>query len=190
MITDAMLSFVPLGGNLSIVAGVGVDTPSPNVIDLLGYGVGVAPANSIWGTTTVFGQADAMGVGGMRPELNVSVGTAFSATGGTGTATLNVALQGAPDPGAAGNYTPASGDWQTFVESGELTIAQLVANAIIFRCPWLPPFPANLRPRFLRLLFQVPAAVAFGVGTIASALVTTVRDDQFNKYQPKNYVVS
>lgn len=186
MITDALLSFVPLGGNLSIVAAAGVDTPSPNVIDLLGEGLGVAPS-SIYGNTAVFGQPDAMGVGGMRPELNVTIGTALvTATA----ATLNVALQGAPDPGAASNYTPAAGDWVTFAETGEMSAANCAANAVVARFPWLPPFPANLRPRYLRLLFQVPAGVLFTAGTIASALVTLVRDDQFNKYAAKNYTVS
>lgn len=184
MITDAMLSFVPINGNLSLVAAAGVDIASTNTIDLLGNGVGVAPT-SIYGNTTVFGQADAMGVGAFRPELNVTIGTALA----TGTAaTLNVALQAAIDSGAGGGYLP--GTWQTIVESGELTAAQCAANTVIFRSPWLPPFPANLRPRFLRLLFQVPAGVLFTAGTIASALVTTVRDDQFNRYAAKNFTVS
>lgn len=183
MMTDGSLSFVGLNGNLSLVAAAGVDIPSTNTIDLLGNGVGVAPT-SIFGTPAVFGSPDAMGVGGARPELNITVGTAF-ATGNA--ATLNVQLQGAIDTGAAGGYLP--GTWQTVVESGELTAAQLTALTVIFRCPWLPPFPANLRPRFLRLNFAVPAAVNFTAGTIASALVTTVRDDQFNRYAAKNFSV-
>lgn len=184
MITDQQLSFVPLGGNLSLIAGAGASIPSINTIDLLGAGVGVAPP-SIIGNVTVFGAPDAMGVGGLRPELNVTIGTALaSAT----SATLNAALQGAPDTGAAGNYLP--GTWQTIEETGALTVAQCIANTVIMRLPWVPPFPANLRPRFLRLLFQVPAATLFTAGTIASALVTMVRDDQFNKYAAKNYSVS
>lgn len=183
MITDAMLSFVPIGGNLSLIAAAGVDVPSPNTIDLLGNGVGVAPT-SIYGNTAVFGSPDAMGVGGIRPELNVTIGTAL-ASGGA--ATLNVALQAAIDTGLAGGYLP--GTWETIVESGEISVAEGTANTVIFRCPWLPPFPANLRPRYLRLLFQVPAGLTFTAGTIASALVTTVRDDQFNKYAAKNYTV-
>lgn len=186
MISDALLSFVPLGGSLSLVAGAGVNIASPNVIDLLGLGVGVAPSDRIWGTPSVFGAPDAMGVGGDRPELNVSVGTA--PTAGAGTPTLNVALQGAIDTGAGGNYQP--GTWNTFAESGAIAIANLTANTVIFRCPWLPPFPANLRPRFLRLLFQIPSATNFATGTIASALVVPVRDDQFNKYAAKNYSVA
>lgn len=184
MFLDAQLSFVPVGSPLSIVAGAGIDVPSTNVIDLLGLGAGNPPTNVIIGNVTNFGAPDAMGVGGLRPELLVNVGDAFV----TGTsATLNVALQGAPD---AGTPTWQPGTWQTIAETGELTAAQLTAEQTIMRMPWLPPFPANLRPRFLRLLFQVPAATLFTAGTIANAVVVPCRDDQFQKYAAKNYSVA
>ena len=178
MILDSQLSFVPIGGNLAVTSAA---VPSTGTIDLLGAGVGVAPP-SIFGNTTVFGAPDAMGVGGARPELNVTTGSAAWA-GGT---SLNVALQGAIDTGSAGGYLP--GTWNTFAESGAIAAANLTANLVIFRLPWLPPFPANLRPRFLRLLFT-PVGT-FTAGTIASAVVTLVRDDQFNKYAASNYSVA
>ena len=181
MRSDALLAFVPLGSPLTI-SGTGSAIPSPTVIDLLGEGVGQAPANII-GNVSLFGAPDAMGIGAIRPELNIVVGTAF-VTGNS--ATLNVALQGAPD--TAVTFQP--GTWQTLVESGTLTAAQLLAGTVIFRCPWLPPFPANLRPRYLRLLFTTLAATAFTAGTIGSAIVTLVRDDQANRYGANNYVVS
>lgn len=189
MITDALLNFVPIGGNLSLVAGAGVDIPSTNVIDLLGLGVGVAPnsnGGNIIGNVTTFGAPDAMGVGGMRPELVVNVGATAFVTANS--ATLNVALQGAPDTGAGGGYLP--GTYQTIAETGELTAAQLTAYQTIMRMPWLPPFPANLRPRFLRLLFQVPTGTNFTAGVIGNALVTPLRDDQFNQFAAKNYTVA
>jgi hypothetical protein len=179
MILDALLSFVPIGGNLS-VAGAAV--ASPNVIDLLGQGVGVAPDN-IFGTPSVFGAPDAMGVGGPRPELVVTLGTTAWA-GGT---SLNVALQGAIDTGAAGGYLP--GTWNTFIETGAILTANLTASRIVARFPWVPPFPENLRPRYLRLLFT-PAGTFSPAGIVSSALVTFVRDDQFNKYGAKNYSVA
>jgi hypothetical protein len=190
MITDALLALVPIGGNLSLVGGAGVSFRS-NPYDFLGLGVGVAPTERIYGNTTVFGQADAMGVGNQRPELNVTVGTALVASvAGT---LLNVALQVAPDTGAAGGYQP--GTWQTIGESGGLTAAQCPANTVIARLPWLPPFPANERPRFLSLLFSpvIPGSAtagAFSAGTIASALVVMSRDDYFVKYAAKNFSVS
>jgi hypothetical protein len=167
---------VPIGGNLAIL---GADVPSTNVIDLLGEGVGVAPS-SIFGNPTLFGAPDAMGVGGPRPELNVTLGTAFA--GGT---SLNAKLQAAADLGTP-TYQPST--WNTLAETGAILTANLTANTVIMRFPWLPPFPAGLRPRFLRLLFT-PSGT-FTAGTIASALVTLVRDDQFNKYAAKNYSVS
>lgn len=180
MLLDSLIAFVPLGGNLSIVAAAGVDTAS-NVVDILGSGQGTPPANII-GTATLFGSD--VGIGGVRPELNVVVGTAFT----TGTAaTLNVALQAAPD---AGTPTYLPGTWQTLAETGELTAAQLTANQIIARFPFLPVFPKTLRPRFLRLLFQVPAGVLFTAGTISSAIPTMSRDDQANNQTPKNFTVA
>jgi len=184
MITDASLNFVPINGNLSLVAGAGVAIPSA-IIDLLGFGVGVNPSDQIIGNVTQFGAPDAMGVGGMRPELVVNIGTGLV----TGTAaTLNAQLQGAPDTGLGGGFLP--GTWQTIAETGPLTAAQCPLGTPIMRMPWLPPFPVNLRPRFLRLLFATPAGTFFTAGTIANALVTTVRDDQFQKYGAKNFTVA
>lgn len=189
MITDRLLSFVPLGAALSLVGGAGIDIPSSQIVDLLGPGAGVPPT-AIIGNVALFGAPDAMGVGGLRPELNVSIGTALVSAAG---ARLNVALQAAPD--TAVTFQP--GAWQTIGESGPITVAQGAANTVVARLPWLPPFPANLRPRFLRLLFQplptiaAPGTpVAFSAGTIASALVVALRDDQFMKYAAKNYSVA
>ncbi len=186
MLTDALLSFQSLGSPLSLVAGAGVDVRAPNIIDLLGLGVGVvAPSNGnpIIGNTTTFGQADAMGVGGLRPDLVVTIGTALVAD--TGTPTLTVQLQAAADDG-----TGNPGTWQTLGESGEITAAQGTAGAIIARLPWLPPFPVNLRPRFLSLNFAIPAATSFTDGTIASALVAALRDDPFQTQAARNYTVA
>lgn len=178
MITDALLNLVPPGAPLSLVAAAGVDVPSPFVIDMLGDGVGTAVRN-FWGNSTVPGQADGFGVGGKRPELNVTIGTAL-ATGSA--ATLNVQWQGAPDNGSG-----SPGTWQTFGESGEITAAQGTAGAVIARLPFLPPFPLNERPRFLRLNFAIPAGTTFTAGTIASAVVVTTRDDWYVGQQPANY---
>lgn len=180
MLIDSKLSFVAPGAALSLVAAAGVDVPSTNVIDLLGNGVGTTVTN-IYGNSTLPGQADAQGMGNMRPELVVAIGTA--ATAGTGTPTLNVQLQAAADNGSG-----SPGTYQTIVESGALTVAQLTAGQVIARIPWVPPFPANLRPRFLRLNFEIPAATAFGAGTIAFATVTQARDDLFHLQTPNNYV--
>lgn len=180
MITDAQLAFVPAGSPLSLVGSAGTSIASTNTIDLAGVGAGNAPP-LIWGNTTSFGQAS-IGIGGFRPELSVTIGTACTTSN---SCTLNTALQAAPD-----NGSNQPGTWQTLDESGPLTAAQLTAGQVIFRSPWLPPFPMNLRPRFLRLYFQVPASENFTAGTIAAALVVLVRDDWFASQQPRNYAVA
>lgn len=182
MLLDAKLAFVPVGAPLSLIAAAGVDVPSTNVIDLIGPGVGQAMAN-FFGNSALPGQADGMGVGMMRPELVVAIGTALTA--GTGTPTLNVQLQGAPDNGAN-----LPGTYQTFGASDEITVAQGTANRIIARLPWLPPWPFNNRPRFLRLNFAIPAGTTFATGTIAYAVVSTVRDDPYHLQAAKNYTVA
>ncbi len=184
MLTDALLAFVPIGAPLSLIQAQSVATPS-GVIDLLGQGLGTAPQGII-GTATVFGTD--MGVGGLRPELNISVGVAFVLAGGA--TTLKIALQAAPDPGAAGNYTPANSAYVDIVSQDGILVANLTAGAVPFRSPWLPVMPPGLQPRFLRLLFTSSGVgTGYTAGSIASALVTTVRDDYSAKYAAKNFQV-
>lgn len=181
MITDALVAFVPLGGNLSLV-GAASATIASSVFDLIGPGVGQPPGNII-GNAALFGTDE--GVGGKRPELNISIGTAVVAASSS---TLKIALQAAPDTGAAGGYLP--GTWSDIVSQDGLTAALLVANAVPFRTPFLPTMPPGLRPRYMRLLFTISSLGALTAGTVSSALVTMVRDDQANKYAARNYSVA
>ena len=179
MFIDALTGFVQPGAPLSLVAGAGVAIQS-DVYDILGNGVGTAPVNVI-GTASLFG-AD-MGVGGLQPELVVSIGTAL-VTGSA--ATLNVQLQAAPD--TTPSHQP--GTWQTIMESGTITAAQGTAGAYVFRTKFPPVFPANLRPRYYRLNFVTPSGTDFTAGTIAYAIISVVRDDySIGLIQPSNYVV-
>ena len=188
MRSDAQLAFVSIGSPLSLVGGANVAIAS-QIIDLLGQGVGTAPEGIIGSQVSLFGAPDAMGVGSARPEINCIIGTALAGAAGL---TLKAALQAAPD--TAVTYQP--GAWQDLASQDGITIAQGAANTVIMRLPWLPPFPANLRPRYLRLLFSPVSAGGavpsgnFTAGTILSAIVTTVRDDQFNRYAARNYAVS
>lgn len=180
MILDALVSFVPVGSPLSIVAAAGVAVAS-GVYDEIGAGPGTPPQNII-GTRTLFG-AD-LGVG-EKPLIDVAVGTTFVTANA---ATLNVQFQGAPDTGLAGGYQP--GAWTTLVETGPLPAAQLTAQAIIARLAFAMAVPPSALPRFLRLNFAVAAATNFTAGTIAFAVVTMVRDDWTMKYAAKNFVVA
>ncbi len=179
MILDALIAFVPLGSPLSLAVGVS-DVPSTNVIDILGQGPGTAPRNIIGNPNSGLFGSD-IGVGGIRPELNITVGTAFVSGGG---GTVNIKLQAAPD--TAVTYLP--GSYTTLVETGPLAAAAMPANTVVARFPFLPAVPAGLNPRYLRLLFSVVTAT-ISAGTIASALVTMVRDDQANKFAASNFAV-
>lgn len=181
MLLDAKLAFIASGASLSLVGATGATFTAPNVIDLMGPGVGQAMA-SFAGNAAVPGQADAMGVGMLRPELVVHIGTALVTAG---SATLTPALQYAPDNGAN-----SPGTWQTIVQGPAITAAQGVANRRIFRCPWLPPFPFNLRPRFIQMIFLTPAGQQFSAGTISVATVTVTPDDPFMLQAAKNFTVS
>ena len=188
MLIDSLVSFLPIGSNLSLVAAPGIATPS-NVYDILGLGVGVAPTERIIGNTTVFD--DDPGIGAIKPQVQVNLLSSVTPTAGTGTPTLNIAYQGAPENAT----THQPGTWQTFVETGPLTVAQLVAAASltlgypIARFDFAAAFPPGPGIRFLRLLFSPLAATSFSALTVASAIVTMVRDDQSNRYASNNYAV-
>ena len=194
MISDALVSFVPIGAPLSLVAGAGVTIRS-GVIDLLGEGVGVGPStgNDIIGVGRATFGTD-LGVGGrLRPELNVVIGVGL--TGSVGQQ-LKVALQGAPDTGTP-LFQP--GTWVDIDSQDGIGLANVsggaTAGSVIFRTPFIPTMPPGLMPRFLSLLFSPMTITAlpsgsFTAGTILSATVTWIRDDQANKFANRNYSVS
>lgn len=172
---DSQLAFVPPGAPLSLVAAVGISIPS-NVIDLAGYGVGV-PVSNIIGNVAVFGTD--FGIGERKVQLEAVIGTAPTTSD---SCTLNTAIQLAED-----NGSNQPGTWITAVETGPIAVASLPAQTIFARFDWPPAFPANLQPRFARLLFQVPASEQFTAGSVAFAIVTPARDDYAAKYASKNY---
>lgn len=186
MIIDALVAFLPPGSTQTLVGAAGTAIQIGNVIDLLGLGLGVSPqaAGQIIGNTNIVNGVNVFGtdfgIGAEKAQVQVTIGT--HPTTGT-SATLNVAFQAAPDNGSA-----EPGTWQTLEETGALTVAQLPANQIIARFDYPPAFPANLSPRFVRLLAQVPAATDFTAGTISQAFVTLARDDAAQKYAASNYV--
>ena len=112
MYLDALVNFgASIGSPFSLILAAGL-WPLPGVIDIFGNGVGQAPT-SIYGRTSNTGPGGDMGIPETRPELFIQIGTAVVATSSAG---LNMALQAAPDPGLAGNYTPAASAWQTIRE--------------------------------------------------------------------------
>ena len=140
MILDKSLEFDPNGTAITASAA------STNVIDLHGANLVPSPSSTVKpGRDLGGGQA-----GGPIPRVWVVVNTTFTQNG----ATLNVALQGAPDNGSGG-----VGSYVTFAESGAIVLASLVAGNVIFDVPVprvipQPNTPALL-PRWLRLNYTV-----------------------------------
>lgn len=177
---DSQLVYVP--APLSLVGGAGISIPS-NVLDLLSSGVGTPPANII-GNVALFGEDLGVGGGFVVPTLFVAMGIAAATANA---AALNIALQLAPDTGAAGGYLP--GAWTTAVETSPIPVANLGAGAVLARLDFAPVQPVTLRPRFHRLLFSPGAGANFTAGTISFAGIVPARDDQSNKYAANNYQV-
>jgi len=177
MLIDSLVSFRDPATPLSVVAAAGVDVAS-DVVDLLGLGSGVV-ADNIIGNATVFGSDP--GIDWPRIQAEILVTTAFT----TGTAaTANFAYQAAADDGAGSPDT-----WVTVIESGEIAVANMDAIGDI---PWqfdlTPVHPLTFRPRFLRVLVQIPAGTLFTAGAIVIP-TTTGLDQLRNLQQAANYSV-
>lgn len=168
MITDALVSFG------TVTPTTAADYPSA-VIDLLGSGVGTAPP-SIIGNATLFGED--VGIGSWRAQTEVLVTAAF--VGGT---SVQVKFQAAPD--VAVTHVPTT--WTTLVETPAILTASLTLGQVLARFDYPPAFPANLNPRYLRLLFTTLGT--FSAGTVL-APTTMFRDDQANKQAAANFVVA
>jgi len=157
MYADATLTF-SMGQSLAVSAS----TPSATVIDLTGAGEGTPP-NLSWGNSATFG-ADlglgAPGFGALKVVTQINEGLST-----TNSATLNVALQGAPDDGSN-----EPGAWETFAESGPIAADVLGAGGqIVFDYP-RRAIGAAL-PRFLQLLYQLPASTSFSAGAVTAAII-------------------
>lgn len=185
MLIDASLSFIgayaPPVSFVSAVAGLVAQIGIP--IDLLGQGVGTAPQNII-GNAALFGQDPGSAL--IKPFIRATIGVAAATVT---SATLRLRLEYAPDTGVGGGYQP--GAWQVIQQTGDITAAQLTANAILPKLEFEPVFPNTLRPRYLRLMAQInpTASGIFTAGTIAQALVVLGADEFAQKLATKNFLV-
>lgn len=179
---DSLTNFIAPGSTpVSAVGAAGATIALGAPLDLLGSGVGTAPANII-GNTSVFGVDP--GIGRIRPDIQINIGTAF-ATGNAATATF--ALQYAADQGAAGGYQPST--WYTSSETNAHAVGALPANTVI-RMDITPAPPEVPTPRYVRLILYPPAATNMSAGTITFAGLTMMRDDQVNRQAAGNYTVA
>lgn len=176
-VAAAFSPFAPYGSPQTLA--VTTSTASTNVYDVTGAGVGNTPSVT-WGTSATFGADMGIGDGMALPSVRVVITTGLSTTN---SATLNVALQSAPDDG-----TNNPGTWSTVVETGAYTTSELTANTVL-RLPMAHRHSGQPLPRFYRLLYQLPASTAFSAGAVSAGIV--IGDDSsvtIGKY-PEAYSV-
>lgn len=146
-----------------------VSTASTNVIDLEG---GVAMNI---GVGTRYGADLGRGDGVAIPKIACFIGTALTSTN---SATLQVAFQGSTD----------STTWDTYVQSGLITAANLTAGAKIAAWDW-PQVPSQFSlPRYVRLYYQVATGV-FATGSIGLAGIVLQRADNNVGSYPEAFTV-
>lgn len=137
------------------------NTPSTNVIDLLGGQTLQAPA-------TFAGADMGIGDGVAMPKIGVWVGDTAIAT--TNSATLQVAFQGNASASSAADV-----NWITYIETDTIAATALDAYNKIAAFDWpLAKIEAAL-PRYVRLLYKVATGV-FTTGVV-NAYVMLQRDD-------------
>lgn len=156
---------------------VSASTASTNTYDITGAGSGNAPS-VVWGTSATFGADMGIGGGEVTPSIRIQVTTAFVTVN---SATLNVALQSAPD-----NGSNAPGTWTTAVETGPIAAAQLTIGAVI-GLPFAGRGPGAAMPRFYRLLYQLPGSTAFTAGAVVAGIVVNPDASTTIAQYPANY---
>lgn len=120
-----------------------------------------------------------IGEGGPPLALLVQTGAAFASSGSP---TLTVQFQGAPDNGSG-----SPGTYTTYAESGALALASLPADARIWNANvpgvlvrTLPPNGGTPLPRFLQLNYVVSGGT-FTAGSI-TAILASAQDYSPNLY--------
>lgn len=179
MFQDALTA---LAGNQAVTA----TAAGTAVFDVTGVGSGTVPPmitgiNGVTGAAVPIGFDIGAGDGFAIPEVFWSVPTAFVSGGG---ATLQIALQAAPDNGSG-----SAGVYQTITQTATFTAGQLAANTLgQFQVPPVAPnWIGEALPRFYRLNFVV-ATSTFSAGNITASLI--LNPSQATKLQgyPGNYV--
>lgn len=179
MFQDALLA---LAGNQAITS----TAAGTAVFDVTGVGSGTVPpmitgVRGDTGAAVPIGFDIGAGDGFAIPEVTYEVGTAFVSAGG---ATMQIALQAAPDNGSG-----SAGTYQTLVQTSTFTAGQLPANTIgQFQVPPVQPnWVGEALPRFYRLNFTVGTST-FSAGNITAYINLNPTQALKTGLYPGNYV--
>lgn len=174
MFLDQTLSFNTTIGTVQTVTATAA---SQAIIDVTGAGSGNAPQiiNGFPATNTAIGEDYGAGDGVAIPHVVVSVPVT-----GTGSGTVTVALQAAPDNGS---YSP--GTYYTLATSDAYVGTALTAGTVI-DIPVPPIVNSDALPRFYRLNYTVSGTISVGLNSFM--VLNPVQLYTFGKYA-NNYIV-
>ena len=175
MFTDQSLLFT--GTNWSTAATISATTTS-TIVDLTGAGSGNAPAmiGSFPAVNTAMGFDIGYGDGMAVPQLYMAFTTA-----GTGSGTVTVALEAAPDNGSYGQ-----GTYVTLFTSNAVVGTAIPAGAVL-QLP-VPPFPITAgRPRFYKLVYTVSGTFS---ATIIAGIVINAQSSLIGPQFSSNFLVA
>lgn len=174
MFLDQNLTFNSAVGTPQAITATAAST---SIIDVTGAGSGNAPAmiNGFPATNTAIGSDYGVGDGVAIPHVIVSVTTA-----GTGSGTVQISLQSAPDNGS---YSP--GTYTTLVSSNAIVGTSLTLGTVI-DIPIPPEVTGIAPPRFYRLNYTVTGSAT--VSVLANVILNPAQLAQFGQYS-NNYIV-
>lgn len=174
MFLDQTLSF---NTTVGVAQTVTATADSAAIVDITGAGTGNAPAmiNGFPATNTAIGEDYGAGDGLAIPHVLITVPVL-----GSGTGTVTISVQSAPDDGSYGQ-----GTYTTLVSTPAIVASTLVAGTVI-DIPLPPERTGVTLPRFYKLVYTV--ANAFSAGFISELVINPAQINTFGKYA-NNYIV-
>lgn len=174
MFLDSTLTF---NSAVTTPQAISANAVSAGVVDVTGAGVGNLPAmiNGFPATNTALGSDYGVGDGVAIPHVIVSVTTA-----GTGSGTITIALEAAPDSG-----TGTEGSYTILVQTPAFVGTALTKGTVI-DIPIPPEVTGTVLPRFYKLAYTVSGTA--GVSVLAFIVLNPAQLAQFGQYS-NNYIV-
>lgn len=176
MILDGSLTFNSAVGTPQAISATAA---SSGIVDVTGAGSGNLPTmiNGFPAANTAVGSDYGAGDGNTIPHVLISVTTA-----GTGTGTIQIALEWAPDNGSG-----SPGTYTLLVETDALVGSTLVKGTVIdIPVPPATSLAGESLPRFYKLEYTVSGTA--GVSVLANMVLNPEQAYQMSKYS-NNYIV-